>query len=75
MIKQILVKDESSEYDLSYRVYTPCSHWKTHTEVVEVAGGEDTWLRCDSCELVLESLNDLRYGDYDRGDFDDYDHE
>ncbi len=70
MIKQILVKDESSDYDLSYRVYTPCSHWKTTVEDVEIDDKHfDQWLRCDSCGLVLETLSDLRNANYE------YDHE
>ena len=74
MIKQILVKEESSEYDLSYRVYTPCSHWKTTVEDVEIDDKHfDQWLRCKGCGLVLETLSDLKAGDYDRGDYEDLD--
>ena len=66
MIRQILVKDESSEYDLSYKVYSRCPHWQTKIERVELDNDTyDDWLRCSSCGLVLETLSDLRSIDYD----------
>lgn len=70
MIKQILVKDESQDYDLSYRVYTPCPHYETEVEEIEYDNGRyDEWLRCKGCGLVLETLSDLRNSNYE------YDHE
>ena len=62
-MKRINVKYIDSQHNIS--VIWGCSHKNTKVQYVELDGfSDDEWLICKNCDVVLESLNDLKRSDW-----------